>query len=217
MADPKAVTEEGAEVMDSNGGVDHSSLPTPGREASELTDDESAVYVQAQDEGPGDVQPSNGAPSVSQTILVKGAAYRTWQALIYYCYTGQTAFAPLKSRGVITARSSEHDSDATTCTPCSPKSMYRLADALGIDALKDAALAAIRSDLSKENILGETFSKFTSKYPAIQDMEVALLIKHRSAREVVQEFPVKIQMIFRGEIPHAEKAHADFMQRLLQI
>ncbi|KAH7925146.1 hypothetical protein BV22DRAFT_458873 [Leucogyrophana mollusca] len=178
---------------------------------SDFEDVGSEVHVcngQVEDEGP--VQQVK--PSVMRTILVKGAAYRTWRAVVYYCYTGQVVFAPLKSRNVESAL----PPGCEGAISCSPKSVYRLADALGIDALKDAALAAILGDLSPKNILDEAFSRFTSKYPAVQDMEVAHLVRHRTTSEVVQAFPTKIQKISLGEMPHAEKVLSNIMQRLLQ-
>ncbi|KAJ7018976.1 hypothetical protein C8F04DRAFT_1276837 [Mycena alexandri] len=46
---------------------------------------------------------------------------------------------------------------------CSAKSMYRLADKLGLDALKASSLFSIKADLSIENIIQQVFSKFTSR------------------------------------------------------
>ena len=45
----------------------------------------------------------------------------SFKAFLYYTYTGQLHFAPLRSR--------QHDGDAKQSSlSCSPKSMYRLAD-----------------------------------------------------------------------------------------
>ncbi|KAH7925140.1 hypothetical protein BV22DRAFT_1011844, partial [Leucogyrophana mollusca] len=178
----------------------------------ELEDSEPSEPVHVpQDRVEGEDFPATSnraSSSATRTVLVKGAAYKTWRALIYYCYTGQIVFSPLKSCNAEHTPALAYEG----ATPCSPKSMYRLADSLGIDGLKEIALAAIKNDLSQKNILDEAFSKFTSR----QDMEVKLLVEHRSAPEVVTAFPTKIQKIFRGEIPHAETVHSDFMQRLLQ-
>ncbi|KAH7925144.1 hypothetical protein BV22DRAFT_458408 [Leucogyrophana mollusca] len=182
-----------------------STLPIP-----DFEDDASEICIDQDELCPATVRPSVEAPSVARTVLVKGAAYRTWRALIYYCYTGQIVFAPLKSCNTVPSPTLQCDG----ATPCSPKSMYRLADELGIGALKDAAFAAICGDLSKENILDEAFSKFTSKYPAIQEMETDLLIQHCSAEEVVHAIPDKVKKISRGDVPHVDKVLSDFLQKL---
>jgi hypothetical protein len=46
-----------------------------------------------------------------------------WQALLYYLYTDEIVFAPLRSQGNRTTRCCSLEGPP----PCSPKSMYRLA------------------------------------------------------------------------------------------
>jgi hypothetical protein len=56
---------------------------------------------------------------------------RSWQSLIFYLYTGDVAFLPLRSdptrsRAAVEAQhAADHPADPL---PCSPKSMYRLAE-----------------------------------------------------------------------------------------
>ncbi|KAJ6459647.1 hypothetical protein C8R45DRAFT_766046, partial [Mycena sanguinolenta] len=91
-----------------------------------------------------------------RVIVLKDTAFRTWKALLYYLYTRRVNFSPLKSEGPTEL--------AATGPMCSPKSMYRLADKLGLEELRALALASITSRLSEENILEEVFSFFTSMY-----------------------------------------------------
>ncbi|KAJ6501763.1 hypothetical protein DFH09DRAFT_944627 [Mycena vulgaris] len=88
--------------------------------------------------------------------------------LIYLCLAGKRlyttsihgkikiSFSPLQSEG-----SKELDAEGPVC---SAKSMYRLADKLGLEELKSCALEYLCSRLSEDNILHEVFSSFTSMY-----------------------------------------------------
>ncbi|KAJ7474210.1 hypothetical protein FB451DRAFT_1248323 [Mycena latifolia] len=112
-----------------------------------------------------------------RVIVLKDTAHKTWKALLYYLYTRRINFAPLRSEG---AREADTEGPA-----CSAKSMYRLADKLGLDDLKSRALQWIRSRLSEDNILREVFSSFTSMYPNVQTLEVEYLTSNFS--ETVSE------------------------------
>ncbi|EGN91845.1 hypothetical protein SERLA73DRAFT_191909 [Serpula lacrymans var. lacrymans S7.3] len=131
-----------------------------------------------------------------RTLLVKDYAFKTWQALIFYLYTGAIAFSNLKSE--------ETTNMADTCTPfpCSPKSMYRLADKFGLEDLKELAFRSICTKVTKCNIVDEVFSKFTSQYPAVQAKELELLVQHMNSPEVISALPRKFHSIARGDLPH---------------
>ncbi|KAJ7649422.1 hypothetical protein DFH06DRAFT_1475808 [Mycena polygramma] len=101
---------------------------------------------------------------MGRVVPVKGHAFKTWNALLYYLYTNKIRF-----------RSSESASQAPDC---SAKSMYKLADKFALEELKSRALEFIQTQLSTETIVHEAFSSFTSLYPEIQDMEVEFLLKH---------------------------------------
>jgi hypothetical protein len=86
---------------------------------------------------------------LSRSVLVKDTAFDTcglllpyysglslidfhrWLALLYYMYTDEIFFAPLRSQGSRTARHRSFD----VPPPCSPKSMYRLACKVGLLSL----------------------------------------------------------------------------------
>jgi len=65
-----------------------------------------------------------------RAYAINGTAYQTWKAFIFYAYTGETQFKPLKS----TLKFSWFNIPPTNTpkmgqdTACSPKSMYRFAD-----------------------------------------------------------------------------------------
>ncbi|KAJ7461382.1 hypothetical protein B0H11DRAFT_2241811 [Mycena galericulata] len=105
---------------------------------------------------------------MGHAVVVKGYAYKTWNALLYYLYTRKIVFCAPGSR----------NEPGSLTQECSPKSMYKLADAFGLTDLKTLALASLRSQLSEENIVREAFSNFTSLYAEIQDIEVQFLLLH---------------------------------------
>ncbi|KAJ7909228.1 hypothetical protein B0H13DRAFT_2014600, partial [Mycena leptocephala] len=105
---------------------------------------------------------------MGRVVVVKGHAFKTWNALLYYLYTNKIVFR--------TSGSGPHDAPQTP--ECSAKSMYMLADKFGLDELKALALQSLRSQLSTDNIVREAFSTFTSLYPEIQDIEVEFLVEN---------------------------------------
>ncbi|KAG1870091.1 hypothetical protein DFJ58DRAFT_764610 [Suillus subalutaceus] len=133
-----------------------------------------------------------------RVVLVKGVAWRTWHAFIYYCYTGIVDFANLRSQSIsdVTLQQRPH---------CSPKSMYQLAMKLQNETLSQLAFKAV------------AFSKFTSRHDAIREMEIALLLQHRSAPAVLQGLPAKIKAVATGNLPHAASALTALYQQLTQI
>jgi len=95
---------------------------------------------------------------------------------------------------------------------CSPKSMYRFADMLELDELRQRAFEAIKSNLSKENIIEEVFSKFTSRYPEVLEMEIRLLNTMRDERSIQEALPAIVQrMVAGGEFSHAGDALSKFV------
>ncbi|KAJ7744158.1 hypothetical protein B0H16DRAFT_995090 [Mycena metata] len=164
---------------------------------SEADEPAPLVKVSFSDVETGDKEQSSTRSSgrKGRVIVLKDTAFQTWKALIYYLYTRRVNFRPLKSEGPL-------ETDITVRGPtCSPKSMYRLADKLGLEDLQALALAAISSRLSETNILYEVFSSFTSVYPVIRDLEVGVLTSNFSdkASEGLLEMT---QKICDGEKPY---------------
>ncbi|KAI0958428.1 hypothetical protein AcV7_004254 [Taiwanofungus camphoratus] len=137
------------------------------------------------------VNPQVGG-NVGRTVVVKDMAYKTWQSLIFYIYTGQLEFAPLRSQipairdvnGKATERNRSYQPPS-----CSPKSMYRLADKYGLKELKDLAVNDLKVKLSADNILAELFSPFTSWYSEIRDIEIEYLCNSGRQTAVLASIP----------------------------
>ncbi|KAL6308089.1 hypothetical protein BKA93DRAFT_765334, partial [Sparassis latifolia] len=138
---------------------------------------------------------------IGRTVYIKDIAFRTWQAFIFYVYTGKIEFAPLKSQGQ-SGRDASVDERAMLSRPprCSPKSMYRLAEKYDMKELKDLAAKDLESKLSKENILPEVFSGFTSRYLEISTKQVEFLSNNLGS--VVSQLPQWIKSIAMGLLPH---------------
>ncbi|KAF9467290.1 hypothetical protein BDZ94DRAFT_1026281 [Collybia nuda] len=95
---------------------------------------------------------------IQTTIFLKDTAHATWQALVYHAYTGEIVFSRLRSESM----NMIVDDGGIRC---SPKSMYRLADKLGLDDLKKEAFKALTERVTEDNVLEEVFSRFTSRSP----------------------------------------------------
>ncbi|OJA15814.1 hypothetical protein AZE42_09162 [Rhizopogon vesiculosus] len=148
-----------------------------------------------------------------RNILVRDTAFRTWKALILYLYTDKIAFSRLKSQGQ--PRVDVEASKPSTSWSCSPKSMYRLACKVGLDRVRDRAFSAMRGSLNEENILHELSSSFTSKYPAILQMQVEVLLKHIASVPVMQNIPSLIRRIADSQLPHGADIIIDLYQKVL--
>ncbi|KAG1794219.1 uncharacterized protein HD556DRAFT_1443167 [Suillus plorans] len=139
--------------------------------------------------------------TIPSRVLVTDTAFKTWLALLYYMYTNEIAFAPLRSQGSSTARYCS----LNEAPLCSPKSMYRLACKIKHDRLQAKALAAIRSSLTEYNILREFSSSLTSRFPPIFEMEVETvfqLISTPTRRPIIRDFPTLIPRIVGADLPY---------------
>ncbi|KAJ7769901.1 hypothetical protein B0H16DRAFT_1452281 [Mycena metata] len=146
-----------------------------------------------------------GHPRRGRVVVLKDTAHKTWKALLYYLYTRRINFSPLRSEGSKIV--------AADGPRCSPKSMYRLADKLGLNDLKAEALQCLASRLSEGIILHEVFSSFTSMYPAVQKLEVEYLMSHFTPRasEGLKEMTKKI---CEGEKAHCTDTLYLILQRM---
>ncbi|EIW82774.1 hypothetical protein CONPUDRAFT_163852 [Coniophora puteana RWD-64-598 SS2] len=179
---------------------------------------------------------SGGVPPIHSTFLVKGVAYKTWRAFLFYIYTGQVNFSPMSPQnGGKVEPDSLANETKLKCSPCSPKSMYRLAIKvrpppfafyeptkltdhsrlkLQLEPLKQLAFDEIRRHLTKDTILHEVLSKFTAKHPEILEMEMNFLMNHRSESGVMDSLPEKIEQMMRGEMTHCKEVLATIMMNL---
>ncbi|KAH8924875.1 hypothetical protein BT69DRAFT_36941 [Atractiella rhizophila] len=133
-------------------------------------------------------------------IVIKDANYSTYKALLFWLLSGLIEFAPLRSRerakifkstsedpgaNFASVRNifknaiekDEHGLEWTTCPlPCSPKSIYRVATAYGIQDLKTIALDHLLNSLTPQNVTFEIFSPFSARFEAVKEMEIDYLI-----------------------------------------
>ncbi|KAJ6484548.1 hypothetical protein DFH09DRAFT_397564 [Mycena vulgaris] len=111
---------------------------------------------------------------MGRVVVMRGTAFKTLSALLYYLYTKKIRFYTSGSLRLPIRNPSK--------TPeCSAKSMYRLADQFGLDDLKALALSSVRDQMSPKNVVRDAFSTFSLRwfrYPEIEAMEVAYLIDH---------------------------------------
>ncbi|KAH8101914.1 hypothetical protein BXZ70DRAFT_85191 [Cristinia sonorae] len=141
----------------------------------------------------------SGAPTrLGRVVYVPDVAHKTWMALVNYLCTGEIAFACLKSSQDINGTKDPND----TLLRCSPKSMYRVADRLGLDKLKLLCAEEIRLQLSTRNILPELFSQFTSRYSQISTFELRYFIDHGNEATIREALPPWIDALVSGRFSH---------------
>ncbi|KAF7797032.1 hypothetical protein EIP86_008224 [Pleurotus ostreatoroseus] len=206
---------------------------------AELEQSESATAKTLRKEDVFDIDGANGhtndvsdsgtlnADTVSHTIKVPGkivvlpdTAFATWNALIFYLYTGEVAFNILRSQANVpvpaNTKVSTTQSKAARAPACSPKSMYRLADMLGLDDLKEKARKDILSKLTQDNILEELMSSFTSAYEEIRDAEIQMAQGNATIRKVVTaRLPAWLDEIISGELLHTKAVFNMLTQKLV--
>ncbi|KAG0706116.1 hypothetical protein DFH29DRAFT_996270 [Suillus ampliporus] len=133
--------------------------------------------------------------------------------LLLYLYTDKIVFSPIKSQGQ--PRANVDAPNPSALWPCSPKSMYRLACKVRLDGIRDQAFYAIRSGLDAGNILQELSSSLTSKYPAILQIQVEVLLQHISSVSVIQNIPSLLRRIADSQLPHGADIIIDLYQKIL--
>ncbi|EED81957.1 predicted protein [Postia placenta Mad-698-R] len=87
-------------------------------------------------------------------------------------------------------------------TPCSPKSMYRLADILGLDRLKQIALDRLIASLTVGNVCDELFSEFSSRHADIFNAQLRFFRRKCMGVEVLPSLQLKFETLAAGGLPH---------------
>ncbi|TFK54021.1 hypothetical protein OE88DRAFT_1732748 [Heliocybe sulcata] len=178
-----------------------------------------------------DTGASVGLSAAGRTIFIEDAAYTTWHALILYLYTGHVSFKPLRSESagcgsasstfpdlsVPPNRDPSRNVDRLCTVQCSPKSMYRLADKLGLPYLEILALEAIKASITINNIVQEVFSSFSSRYDTIREKQVDFLFNFLELPKVSEDLCVMMGRVATGELPHSKEAVTTIMHRLLNV
>ncbi|KAG8852936.1 hypothetical protein FRB96_008455 [Tulasnella sp. 330] len=139
--------------------------------------------------------------SSMQVVIVRDTAYLTYRALIFSLYTDDTTFGPLAStyhtdrtsankngtefpytsrRSYVQSRITPPKAEARQKSPlpCSPKSLYKLADRLDLPLVKKRAFHAIKNSLNPRNVATELFGNFSSLFPEVRKIELDYLLGH---------------------------------------
>ncbi|KAJ7838549.1 hypothetical protein B0H13DRAFT_2419353 [Mycena leptocephala] len=135
-------------------------------------------------------RPQSPARRMGRVVVLGGTAFKTWRSLLYYLYTSKLSFssAPPLAR------------NEYRIPQCSAKSMYRLADKLGLDELKSISLSSIKTNLTPENVIQQVFSEFTSRYSEVQDIEVEFVLNNFPAlREEIDNI---LDGLCKGDRPY---------------
>ncbi|KAI0831704.1 hypothetical protein BC628DRAFT_1311282 [Trametes gibbosa] len=136
-------------------------------------------------------------------ILLPSVAHRTLRAFIFYLYTAKVNFLPLRSGGLSHRQLALFTAGATKAPPCSPKSMYRLAELYGMPRLQDLAYDAILAQLSPTNIVDEAFSQFFARYDKLREHAVSYLSQNYSHPKVQASLQNTLDRVLLGILPHA--------------
>ncbi|KAF9793429.1 hypothetical protein BJ322DRAFT_1103824 [Thelephora terrestris] len=158
--------------------------------------------------------------------------------LLLYVYTGQIAFAAISStRGVGLSKDVQNGHSEgepkpmqdpeglnsplppvalTTVQPCSPKSVYFLANKVGLAGLCDIAFEYLWSNLDENNIVEELFSPFTAEHKDIREREHDLFCsKLKPLVDRTLLFDI-IEDSCLGEHPHRAAAMELVLERSIQ-
>ncbi|KAJ3485441.1 hypothetical protein NLI96_g4967 [Meripilus lineatus] len=178
-----------------------------------------AIIVNKQsEEGLAKLEAAEADPHRSiLTVVVKGYSQVTFEALLYYLYTGDVEFAPLKSEGEEARK--RLIEDYTTRypfrpRPCSCKSMYRLASQLKVEHLQALALQHLKRQLKTTTIVHEIFSPLTARCADVRTLEMDILLEHWDRIEDSKEFQDKLEDLTSGRYPDRGKVLAEIFRRI---
>jgi len=91
--------------------------------------------------------------------------------------------------------------------------MYRLAKMLGMKKLEGQSLEAIKPRLSEGNIVPELFSRLTSSYPEVAEMEMEFLREHLTD-DVTEKLTEMVRKAFTPEFSYCANVMADVVKML---
>ncbi|GJF00213.1 hypothetical protein PsYK624_164930 [Phanerochaete sordida] len=168
-------------------------------------DDEKVELPDSPPENTKSAATTVAAAAGTRVITLDNVAADTLEAAIFYIYTGNVAFLPLRS-SISDEAQENHAKEHPNKPACSCKAAYRFADEAGLDELMQLAEAHLFAQLNSENILDEVFSPFSSQYPTILRKQVDILLEqHRTLATRAALAPIVARLV-RGEMPHAARA-----------
>ncbi|KAF9778320.1 hypothetical protein BJ322DRAFT_494099 [Thelephora terrestris] len=138
---------------------------------------------------------------LNQLMNVRDFFSCRWRSLFFYLFTGQTSFAPLRSQ-----RTDSCQEYTSSPPPCSPKSIYIIANLLDMQPLRDLALKDIESKLSEDNIVEEFFSCVSAGEQQIIEMECRLLFSKFKNEATTSRMQEKISSIPGNHLAHCAGA-----------
>ncbi|EKM49895.1 uncharacterized protein PHACADRAFT_131778 [Phanerochaete carnosa HHB-10118-sp] len=157
---------------------------------------------------------------VKNSLFIPDVAAVTWHALVFFIYTGKIYFAPLRSNGLQAHRLAcgEHNSAHPDFPSlCSPKSMYRLADMVGLPILKAFAEQEIHRQLSLECVTSELFSHFSATYPDILTAQLQFVYDSGRMAQIMQKIQRHVASVVSGQMPHAETVLSALLSTLSEL
>ncbi|KAF9793401.1 hypothetical protein BJ322DRAFT_1103798 [Thelephora terrestris] len=169
------------------------------------------ALAEAEDTNQGIAGPKN----LAKTVIIHDVAFFTLRAALQYLYTNDIEFAP-PARSNLLGDSESRSGSPQTPLP-SPKSVYRLAAKYNILGLRMAALDEIKRTLDSCDIIEELFSKFTSCFPEIMEVQVEHLARNLlSSIEPWKTAALKrkIEVYTSGALPHAKEVLPALYHRL---
>ncbi|KAI0081099.1 hypothetical protein K474DRAFT_1672132 [Panus rudis PR-1116 ss-1] len=144
------------------------------------------------------------------TLFLRDVSAKTWEAVLYWLYTGQISFTDLDGR----FQKFPDDLASSNSRPCSSKSVYRVAVALELEPLRLLAFSAIQQQINKHNVLDELFTNFAASHDEIMRMEIGILVKHWKVMQDTPKFLQKMKDIAEGKYHFGARIMAEMMKRL---
>ncbi|GJE92501.1 hypothetical protein PsYK624_086550 [Phanerochaete sordida] len=143
--------------------------------------------------------------NTTRVVHLDSVAADTLEAVVFYLYTGNIYFLPLRSRGPKARQEAKalHGVMHPKRPMCSCKSIYRFAEEAGLEELKALAEAHLFAQLGKVNILEELFSKFSARYPDILRRQVDVFLASYWTPTTSTTLAPMVERVVRGELPHA--------------
>ncbi|OSC96618.1 hypothetical protein PYCCODRAFT_1348507, partial [Trametes coccinea BRFM310] len=138
-------------------------------------------------------------------IPLRSVAHRTLHACLFYLYTGKTNFLPLRSTSKSERQQALLTAREDMPPPCSPKSMYRLAEFYGITKLQELAYKAIVAQLTTGNMVHEGFSRFFARYDRLREHAASIILRNHSDSRMQATLHGALDEVLLGQTPHAGK------------
>ncbi|KAI0637429.1 hypothetical protein C8Q77DRAFT_1050083 [Trametes polyzona] len=174
---------------------DHCPEPAVATEDDDSPRECPATPAPAVDRASGDMVP--------RRILLPNVAYQTLLACVFYLYTEKANFLPLSSAGMTDRQLALLTTGEADPPPCSPKSMYRLAESYGMTKLQELAFQAIVSRITVANVVDEAFSPFFSRYDRLREHAVSYISRNYTDPKVQVALQDALDKVLLGQLPHA--------------